>query len=49
LPRLREAPIQFSSVINQPIYNEYWSKEKKKNQMRISIPLDFILKSFKVH
>ena len=46
--KLPEEPIQFSSVINQPIYNEYWGGEKKKNSRRINIPLDFILKSFEV-
>ena len=44
-----EVPIQFSSVINQPIYDEYWGAEKTKNPMRIKIPLDFILKSFEAH
>jgi len=47
--KLPEEPIQFSSVINQPIYDEYWGAEKTKNPMRIKIPLDFILKSFEAH
>ena len=44
-----EVPIQFSSVINQPIYDKYWDAKKKKNHMRTKTPLDFILETFEAH